>query len=104
MGRRDQVRGAVEGGQAGRLRQRRLARRAQVCPTPLSPLYAFSVDSALTHSWHAHRYEGEYKDGKMSGKGTFCWPDGSVYVGEYKVPFFFCFFYLQLIFQFTKYG
>ncbi len=27
---------------------------------------------------------GDYKDGKMSGKGTFRWPDGSVYVGEYK--------------------
>jgi hypothetical protein len=44
------------------------------------------VDLALTFL-ACHRYEGEYKDGKMSGKGTFCWPDGSVYVGEYKVHF-----------------
>ena len=65
-------------------------------PPPGSPqLYAFIVDYGSHTSLACHRYEGEYKDGKMSGKGTFCWPDGSVYVGEYKVHSLFLIIYLH---------
>jgi hypothetical protein len=30
------------------------------------------------------RYEGEFKDGKYSGRGTFYFANGSVYEGEYE--------------------
>ena len=30
------------------------------------------------------KYEGEWKDGKMNGEGTFTFHDGEKYVGEYK--------------------
>jgi hypothetical protein len=57
--------------------------RVCVCACAVCGVHVRAVaHRALTHD---SRYEGEYKDGKMSGKGTFCWPDGSVYVGEYKV-------------------
>ena len=29
------------------------------------------------------RYEGEWKNNKMHGKGSFTWADGRIYVGEY---------------------
>ena len=29
-------------------------------------------------------YLGEYKDGKFHGQGTFTWSDGEKYVGEWK--------------------
>ena len=31
-----------------------------------------------------HKYEGEWKDDKMSGQGVYTWPDGSRYEGEWK--------------------
>ena len=30
------------------------------------------------------RYEGQYQDGVKCGKGTFTWPDGSTYEGEFR--------------------
>ena len=30
------------------------------------------------------KYVGEYKDGKISGQGTFTWADGEQYVGDWK--------------------
>ena len=30
------------------------------------------------------KYEGEYKDGKYHGQGTYTWSDGTKYVGEWK--------------------
>ena len=29
------------------------------------------------------KYEGEFKDGKIKGKGRFIWEDGKIYEGEY---------------------
>ena len=29
-------------------------------------------------------YIGEFKGGLINGQGTFCWPDGKKYVGEWK--------------------
>ncbi len=29
-------------------------------------------------------FEGFYKNGKMTGKGTFTYPDGSKYMGEFQ--------------------
>jgi hypothetical protein len=29
-------------------------------------------------------YDGVWKDGTMSGRGVFTWPDGSVYDGDWK--------------------
>jgi len=29
-------------------------------------------------------YEGEFKDGKYDGQGTYTWSDGRKYVGEWK--------------------
>ena len=28
-------------------------------------------------------YDGEFLDGNMHGKGTFTWPDGTMYEGQY---------------------
>lgn len=30
------------------------------------------------------KFEGQYDDGLKRGKGTFTYPDGSVYTGEYR--------------------
>ena len=30
------------------------------------------------------KYEGEWKNDLMHGKGTFVWPDGRKYVGHYE--------------------
>ena len=30
-----------------------------------------------------HRYEGEWSDNKQSGQGSYCWGDGSSYVGQF---------------------
>jgi hypothetical protein len=35
--------------------------------------------------WHfGDRYEGEYRNGKPNGKGTYTWKDGSKYEGEWR--------------------
>ena len=31
-----------------------------------------------------NKYVGEYKDGKRNGKGTFTWTNGDKYVGDWK--------------------
>ena len=31
-----------------------------------------------------HKYEGEWKDDKMSGQGVHTWPSGQLYEGEWK--------------------
>jgi hypothetical protein len=37
-----------------------------------------------TYKWNDERtYNGEWKDGKMHGKGTSFWKEGKKYVGEY---------------------
>jgi hypothetical protein len=36
------------------------------------------------YTWSdGRKYEGEWKNNKMHGKGTFTWSDGRKYVGEY---------------------
>lgn len=32
----------------------------------------------------SERYEGEYRDGKQSGRGVYTWPDGDRYEGEWR--------------------
>jgi len=43
-------------------------------------------------------YEGEFKDGKYDGQGTYTWPDGRKYVGEWldgeTKRSFYCYFTL----------
>jgi len=37
-----------------------------------------------TYSWpDGRRYEGEWQNNKMNGKGKYFWPDGRSHEGEY---------------------
>ena len=42
------------------------------------------MDKELILLLMENKYEGEYKDGKPHGQGTYTWADGGKYVGEYK--------------------
>jgi S1-C subfamily serine protease len=42
--------------------------------------YTFSLQS----DWSGDTYVGEFRDGRMSGQGTYTWSNGNKYVGEYK--------------------
>jgi len=36
------------------------------------------------YTWaDGRKYEGEWRNNKMHGKGTFVWADGRKYIGEY---------------------
>ena len=38
-----------------------------------------------TYTWpDGQKYVGEWKDDKRNGQGTHTWPDGQKYVGDYK--------------------
>lgn len=34
-------------------------------------------------------YEGQWKNNKMYGKGTYLWPDGKKYIGNHKIIIIF---------------
>ena len=42
------------------------------------------LSSFLTSCTQVTKYEGEYKDGKRHGQGTFTHSDGGKYVGEWE--------------------
>ena len=52
------------------------------CPADQSAVF----DNCFgTYTWpDGQKYVGEYKDDKKHGQGTYTWPDGVKYVGEYK--------------------
>ena len=43
------------------------------------------IDDFLgTYIWSdGRRYEGQWKENQMHGKGSFTWPEGKTYIGEY---------------------
>lgn len=43
------------------------------------------IDGLGTYLWpNGDKYVGEWKDGKRNGRGSFIWPEGDRYVGEWK--------------------
>lgn len=60
-----------------RLALDRCARRAK------PPTHSTVQYSTYTQSSCRHRYEGEFEDNRMHGKGTFTANDGTLYVGPY---------------------